>query len=136
MTLRSLRLEPHIDWDGGFSAVWTPGEAGARKQLERFVNGPLPDYQEDRNRPDRPGSSRLSPHLHFGEVSPRRVWHAAKRRLARTRSARKSVDTFLSEIGWREFAHHLLWHFPDTVDKPLRSEFAKFPWRRDRRMLE
>ena len=134
--LRSFGLEPRIDWAAGLREAWTPGESGARKQLERFVNGPLADYQEGRNRPDRPGSSHLSPHLHFGEVSPRRVWHAAKKRRARTRSASKSVDTFLSEIGWREFAHHLLWHFPDTVDKPLRPEFGKFPWRRDRRMLE
>ncbi|MBN2492902.1 MAG: deoxyribodipyrimidine photo-lyase [Planctomycetes bacterium] len=131
--LAAFGLEPRLDWAAGLRAAWTPGEAGARARLRRFVTRALADYVDGRNRPDRPGSSRLSPHLHFGEISPRRVWQAVKQASARTDSgsARTSMDTFLAEIGWREFAHHLLWHFPATVDDPLRPEFARFPWRRD-----
>jgi deoxyribodipyrimidine photo-lyase len=95
------------------------------------------DYPELRNRPDLEGTSRLSPHLHFGELSPRQVWHglksaAEKRRLP---MAPWRSSQFLAEIGWREFAHHLLFHFPRTTDEPLRREFARFPWRADEKRL-
>jgi len=131
IALDALELRPRIDWAAAFHARWTPGERSARARLRRFVNRSLPEYGEDRNRPDRPGSSRLSPHLHFGEISPHRVWWEVKDRTARAPLDGRSTETFLSEIGWREFANHLLYHFPATPEQPLRAEFGRFPWTRD-----
>ncbi|MDW8310720.1 MAG: FAD-binding domain-containing protein, partial [Verrucomicrobiales bacterium] len=90
-----------------------------------------------RDRPDWSGTSRLSPHLHFGEISPRQVWHAVRAAAERRgwSRARWRQSAFLTELGWREFAHHLLHHFPHTTDAPLREEFARFPWRRDAALL-
>lgn len=116
---------------------WKPGTVGAWKQLDRFLNEGLSAYDEGRNRPDLPGTSRLSPHLHFGELSPRQVLHALQRHaresgLSETKWLRSQ---FVTELGWREFAHHLLWHYPHTRNKPLRAEFDRFPWRSDKKLL-
>ncbi len=148
LTLRELELEPRIKWDQGFRAVWQPGEAGAQAGLKSFCRTAFADYTANRNRPDLAGTSRLSPHLHFGELSPRQVWHAVResipaadlrRRTPTTKEVRSSASAatgwrgsqFLAEVGWREFAHHLLFHFPHTPTDPLRPEFAKLPWRTD-----
>ena len=120
--LDSLRLQPAIAWAGGFADAWQPGEAGAAANLGRFLDGPVEHYGESRNLPGITGTSRLSPHLHFGEISPRQVWHAAPQ---------WRTSQFMAEIGWREFAHHLLYHYPHTPDAPLRADFARFPWRED-----
>lgn len=138
LALAELRLEPRIQWAEGFRAAWQPGEAGAREALKKFLSGTFDDYSEQRNRPDVIGTSRLSPHLHFGEISPRQVWHglkamAAKRGLA---VAQWRDSQFLAEVGWREFAHHLLFHFPHTPAEPLRADFKKFPWRKDAAWLK
>lgn len=125
LALDELELEPRIDWAAGLRAAWTPGEQGAAAQFARFVAGTLESYETDRDLPGLSGSSRLSPHLHFGEISPRAVWDV----VSRVRGS--GSDVFLRELGWREFAHHLLHHFPHTVDRPLRSEFGRFPWIRD-----
>jgi deoxyribodipyrimidine photo-lyase len=127
--LDDLELLPTIGWDAGLAAAWSPGEAGARQRLREFVAHGLTYYHEERNRPDHAGSSRLSPHLHFGEISPRQIRHA----VARKRST--GAETFLTEIGWREFAQHVLYHFPHTADAPLRVPFRRFPWNSDRRAL-
>jgi deoxyribodipyrimidine photo-lyase len=113
-------------------AAWTPGEAGAQAQLARFAAGAIHRYSEERNRPDHAGTSRLSPHLHFGEVGPRQVWHAARAAAEQAGQppAAWRASQFLAEIGWREFAHHLLFHFPHTPERPLRADFEKFPWAR------
>jgi deoxyribodipyrimidine photo-lyase len=134
--LDALKLLPTPDWASGMRAAWTPGRKGAMAQLERFLDSALARYDEDRNRPDLEGSSRLSPHLHFGEISPREVWTAVEERVGRrgTRKA-QSAEVYLKEIFWREFAYHLLHHFPHTTDSPLRPEFESFPWRRDPRGL-
>jgi deoxyribodipyrimidine photo-lyase len=145
--LESLALLPKIAWDAGMRAAWRPGEAGAQAQLAKFAAGAIQQYSEERNRPDHAGTSRLSPHLHFGEVSPRQVWHAARAAAERGstgappaaagastgRALPKSgwrSSQFLAEIGWREFAHHLLFHFPHTPEQPLRADFERFPWAR------
>lgn len=136
--LESFDLLPKIAWDGGFHDEWTPGTAGAAKRLERFLHEAVHAYKEDRNRPDLPGSSKLSPHLHFGEIGPRTVFHDTLGRIedGRFRDAKKDGDVFLSEIGWREFAYHLLYHFPLTTDQPLREKFADFPWESDAKALK
>jgi deoxyribodipyrimidine photo-lyase len=135
--LSSLGLEPALDWAAGMRAAWKPGSAGARAELKRFVRDGLADYGEERDRPGHAGTARLSPHLHFGEISPREVWRAA-RTFAEEQRIPASVWRgwqFLTELGWREFAHHLLFHFPATPAQPLRAEFAGFPWREDAQFL-
>jgi deoxyribodipyrimidine photo-lyase len=135
--LESLQLLPHIPWDSGLKETWVPGETGAHSRLETLVTGPLKTYHELRNLPDQPGTSLLSPHLHFGEISPRQIWHRVQKALQQGEvpSGMGSV-TFLNEIGWREFAYHLLYHFPQTVDTPLNPAFAAFPWRQDPKGLK
>lgn len=133
LTIADLQLEPPIDWAAGIRAAWQPGERGAAARLERFLDDGVARYAGDRNRPDRNGSSRLAPHLHFGEIGPRQVWHAVHTRAAldRTPGLSGGSEVYLREIGWREFAYHLLFHFPHTTNAPLRDEFARFPWRAD-----
>ena len=133
LPLAALELEPSIDWAKGLRAAWRPGEAGAQWQLRRFVNRALLDYGDQRNRPDLVGTSRLSPHLHFGEITPRQIWHAVRRRAESENIPEKTWRAwqFFTELGWREFAHHLLVHFPHTPEQPLRADFARFRWRRD-----
>jgi len=129
--LAALKLEPKRDWAAGLRAAWRPGSAGAGAELQRFLRDGLLAYDDGRNRPDRVGTSRLSPHLHFGEISPRQIWHAV-RRFAEAQSIPAVTWRhwqFLTELGWREFAHHLLFHFPHTPKQSLRCEFAQFPWR-------
>ena len=127
LSLEALELRPKSTWDAGLAAAWEPGERGARRRLEHFLGGPVRDYDTARDLPGSPGTSRLSPHLHFGEISARQVWHAA--RAWRDRQ-------FVTEVGWREFAHHLLFHFPRTTEEPLRPEFRRFPWDGDPAHLE
>jgi deoxyribodipyrimidine photo-lyase len=88
----------------------------------------MPAYDDLRNRPDQAGSSRLSPHLHFGEIGPRQCLAAVRNALIERASAHTAADTFLRELGWREFAHHLLHYFPQTTDQPLDERFERFPW--------
>ena len=123
--LESLELLPRIDWAGTMRQWWTPGERGAQERLAAFVAGPLRDYGDVRDYPAMNGCSSLSPHIHWGELSPRRVWCDVSRSGAgKTPGASK----FLAEILWREFAAHVLANFPATESRPLRAEFAKFPW--------
>lgn len=128
--LESLDLEPKIDWAAGIREAWTPGSAGAKQNVRKFLEDTVDTYQSDRDRPDLVGTSRLSPHLHFGEISPRQIWHAVKQNCSEDRrtSQGKGATTFLSELGWREFAHHVLYHFPHTPGRPLRENFESFPW--------
>jgi deoxyribodipyrimidine photo-lyase len=128
----ALELLPRIRWDTGMAATWQPGEAAAQQRLKRFLAGPVDNYSNDRNLPGMEGTSRLSPHLHFGEISPRQVWHASARAAERAERPDSYREwQFLTEIGWREFAHHLLYHYPHTPTQPLRQEFAHFPWEDD-----
>ncbi len=117
------------DWSTGF-VEWTPGETGAQTALDDFLDHPIASYATDRDRPDRPGTSRLSPHLHFGEIGTRQVWRAAQDAVARGASERQ-VDKFLAELGWREFHHHLLFHWPDLATQNFRPEWDGFVWRDD-----
>jgi deoxyribodipyrimidine photo-lyase len=128
--LDSLGLLPTIDWSGGFGPRWSPGERGGSERLESFLAARVRGYGTDRDRPDHDGTSSLSPHLHFGEVSPRRVWHAVRAAAGGRPAARVTggAEVFLRELGWREFASHLLFHFPHTATAPLRSDYARFPW--------
>jgi deoxyribodipyrimidine photo-lyase len=146
LPIEALRLEPEVDWATGLRAAWTPGERGAAARLDSFRRHSLADYREARNRPDLEGTSALSPHLAWGEIGPRQVWRALRPaavpgRASGTRdraaapaqraAAARDRAAFLRQLGWREFAAHLLHHFPHTADAPLRTQFARFPCRSD-----
>ena len=154
VSLDDLHAEVVRPWAIGFNQLWRPGERGAHERLEQFLAGPLTDYAADRDRPDLDGSSRLSPHLHWGEVTARQVWYAVagvlhesgsdveaavgppRRDEEQAPGLRRSAGAFLRQLGWREFGHHLLAAFPHTVAAPLHERFAAFPWRDDRAALE
>jgi deoxyribodipyrimidine photo-lyase len=128
--LESLSLLPRIRWDSAFAQHWSAGEAGAWSALRAFEKA-VADYDSSRNRPDMIGTSRLSPHLHFGEIGPLQIFsHMRQRRLLGT-----GAETFRRELGWREFAHHLLHDFPDTPTRPLDRRFERMPWSRTRKSL-
>jgi deoxyribodipyrimidine photo-lyase len=120
--LGELKLESKIDWASGFGKVWTPGEADAARHMRIFD---ADHYAQRRDIPSIEGTSRLSPHLHFGEVSPRQVWHATV-----------DAESYRRQLVWREFAHYLLFHFQQTPSQPLRPEYRAFPWRVDGPLLE
>lgn len=128
--LSDWKLLPQVPWTNGMAAYWQPGEAGGEMRLRSFVKDSLLEYLEQRNRPDRTGTSRLSPYLHFGELSIREVWSAVERAAEKVGVARPVWLgwQFVAELYWREFAAYLLFHFPETVRKPLRPEFSQFPW--------
>ncbi len=129
--LKELQLLPtKPDWAGGLRKSWVPGEAGAKALLKTFLDEGLSHYAAERDRPDRPATSRLSPHLRFGEISPRQVVVAARHAGDAGKASGKDVEKFVSEIGWREFAHHLLFHFPKLRSENFQHRFDHFPWRK------
>ncbi|UEM01273.1 DNA photolyase family protein [Skermanella rosea] len=119
------------DWAGGLRDDWTPGEEAAAGRLADFLDAILRDYRTGRDRPGRDGTSRLSPHLHWGEISPRQVWHAARHRAEAATGLEPAVEAFLREIGWREFTHGLLLTNHDMRTEPMDSRFKALPWRND-----
>ncbi len=130
--LDRLELTPTSpDWASAFSDCWRPSEDGAARALAEFLDGPARSYGEDRNRPDRPGTSRLSPHLAIGTISPLTVWNATIAAMAAGSLGDAQREKFLSELAWREFSYHLLFHNPQLPGEPLRPAFARFPWRED-----
>jgi deoxyribodipyrimidine photo-lyase len=130
--LADSSLEPAgPDWAGGLRETWTPGEHAARERLSEFLDGGIAGYASGRDRPDKPSTSGLSPHLRFGEISPIEIWHAARFAAEEGRAASHDIGKFLSELGWREFSHHLLHHFPDLPSVNLQRRFDGFPWRDD-----
>ncbi len=138
LSIDDLGLKPKIDWTAGMRQAWIPGELGAKQQLDVFIDEMLERYQPGRDIPAEDSVSKLSPHLHFGEIGPRQIWHAvsmAARGAAKNSKLRVSADVYLKEIGWREFAHHVLFHFPHTAEQPLQLKFRKFPWRDDQTQL-
>ena len=130
LTIAQLRLLPtKPDWATEMLAHWTISEKGAQKRLNHFLENGLKGYAEDRNRPDLDHVSRLSPFLRFGMISPRQVWHAAVAACAdgRSHASDKDLSTFQSELGWREFSYHLLFHNPELASKNYQSRFDAFP---------
>ena len=130
LDLAELGLEPAVDWASGFPEVWQPGEAGAKRQLKRFVEEAQVGYPVNRDRPGVMGTSRLSPHLHFGEISPGQVWRAV---LGMMNDSPAAGQAYLRQIGWREFAYYVLHHHPESPQKALRRPFDAFPWRMDQK---
>jgi len=136
LKLAELSLEPSIDWAGGLAAAWQPGECGAQSLLQRFREVAIQDYPAGRDKPDIIGTSRLSPHLHFGEISPGQIWRSVQNMMSDSVAGnRAACDAWLRQLGWREFAHQLLYHHPQSTEQALRPEFAAFPWKTDPRTL-
>jgi deoxyribodipyrimidine photo-lyase len=128
LPLEALGLLPDVAWDAGLAATWQPGEAGAMRRLEAFCGGPVADYPGERDIPSHEGTSRLSPHLHFGEVSPMQVaW--ALLDAARESAAASGAESCLRELGWREFSQYLIHHFPHSAERNLNARFDAFDWR-------
>ena len=135
-TLEDWKLEPrHPDWAVGLRESWTPGEAAAQRRLRDFLADGLKGYAGERDRPDRDGTSALSPHLRFGEISPRQIWHAARFAAAERPALSSDADKFLSELGWREFCRHLLHDTPELATTNLQPAFDAFPWKHDTKAL-
>ena len=127
LPLEALALLPTLPWADGFPSRWMPGETGALTRLAAFLDGPVQQYRQRRDQPgDDDGTSGLSPHLHFGEIGPAQVLAATRAR----GPLNPQVQHFIREIGWREFAHHLLYHYPQTPTEALyHDKFGAFPWR-------
>ena len=133
LPLEALALLPTIGWDQAFRDHWQPGEAGAGRQLQAFLDSAIRDYAGDRDRPALSGTSRLSPHLHFGELSAQQVWERIQGWAAADTAVGTvaAAEAFLRQLAWRDFAHHLLVHFPHTSTAPLDPRYQAFPWRSD-----
>ncbi|MBY0502178.1 MAG: DNA photolyase family protein [Alphaproteobacteria bacterium] len=132
--LEDWGIYPQPDWSQGLSQEWAPGEEGAHKNLTSFLSQALPGYSVYRNFPDERSTSKLSPYLHWGEISPRQVWHSVLNTCLGEPS--QNEWSFLKEIAWREFAYYLLYHFPELPTKSLRRQFDQFPWIKDKEYLQ
>ncbi|GGB42153.1 deoxyribodipyrimidine photo-lyase [Roseibium aquae] len=132
LDLGDLALLPQSpDWAEGWDRMWTPGERGAHKRLAEFVETGLAGYAEKRNRPDLPNVSRLSPFLRYGNISPRQAWVAASDARDLMPFLQQDAETFMSELVWREFSYHLLYHFPDLPTENWKRTFDAYPWVED-----
>ncbi len=130
-----LNLLPSINWDAGFYDAWQPGEQAAQTRLEYFAQNILSGYPSSRDIPSVDGTSRLSPYLHFGDISPRQVWHAISASMKQA-DLTESGECYLREIAWREFSYHLMHHFPQTTLHNLRPAFDNFQWNDNKEWLE
>jgi len=129
LSIDELGLLPtRPDWAGGLRDAWTPGEDEAHASLAAFLNDDVADYKRDRDTPGIAATSRLSPRLRWGELSPHQVWHAASDE--RTAANAEGATTFLAELGWREFAYHTLFQHPRMATDNIREEYNEFPWPR------
>lgn len=124
------------NWATGFDENWQPGETGAKANLKHFLQDVSVEYDESRNRPDKTGTSRLSPHLHFGEISPAQIWQTTKTYIEKHPHTEKGGMSFLRELGWRDFSYHLLFHWPTFPENSFRSEFDDYPWQGKQKQLK
>ncbi len=130
--LSSWQLLPaRPDWATGMRTFWQTTEQGAHKQLEQFIGHHLQQYKTGRDRPDQTSTSRLSPYLHWGQISPRQIWAAVQFALAKQPALGNNAEVYLKEILWREFSYHLLYHLPKLPEAPINQNFIEFPWRQD-----
>lgn len=134
-SIASLKLQPEINWARSFPKHWTPGEAGAAKMLDELLAHKISGYQQGRDIPGTDGTSKLSPHLAFGEISPRQICAAVHTHISRKKiTANDNTETFLKEISWREFANHLIYHFPQTIEAPLDTRFENIVWNKTKKI--
>ncbi len=134
-TLAGLGLMPRLRWSKCIAEQWEVGETAAQRRLQGFLQTGACHYKEGRDRPDQNYVSRLSPHLHFGEISPQQVWHAARKIVVKDNSIGE-LEHFLRELCWREFSYSLLYHWPHIPRENMQRKFDRFPWREDRLALQ
>lgn len=137
--LCDLRLQPTApDWTEGLRVAWRPGETAAQARLIEFLEDGFSIYATSRDRPDQPATSSLSPYLRFGNISVRQVWHAASAaaRITRSELAKRNLEKFKSELGWREFSYYLLHHNSDIARRNLQPRFDNFAWRTDHKAFK
>ena len=134
LRLEELELLPKKNWYKNFKDDWSPGENGAREKLNQFLQLGINDYKDGRNFPSKKNVSRLSPHLHHGEISPNTVWYEVKEK-AETMDSYRDGDHYLSELGWREFSYNLLNFFPYLPKENLQKKFDNFPWEENNELL-
>lgn len=127
-TLKSLKLTPKHPWVAKMLCHWEIGEAGAQARLAAWVDEPVTGYPVSRDLPGIAGTSTLSPYLHFGEISPRQIAHAVRQYPTHRDEAVAANESYVRQLYWRDFAHHLLYHFPHTPEEPLKELFGRFPW--------
>jgi deoxyribodipyrimidine photo-lyase len=125
----ALGLRPKISWDTGLRESWNPTERDAQSVWTKFRNAGLTGYSVGRYVPAHFGTSRLSPYLHFGQVSVREIWHQTLGGRSYSNAVGGDTTQFLKELVWRDFAAHLLFYFPRSDHEPLRSQFENLPWR-------
>lgn len=130
----SLGLMPRIKWYGGMAKAWRPGEDGAQQRLQDVAGMLVKSYREKRDYPAEDGTSRLSPHLHFGEISPHTVWQVISDAVQESGDAADG-PSFLRQLIWREFSWHMLYHFPTLPDAPWNPRFGNFKWHDDAQLL-
>lgn len=130
-TIDSLDLIPSIRWDLGITKNWDISEQGAKNRLHYFIDNGIENYKIGRNFPATDNNSRLSPYLHFGQISPNQIWHSA-----RFHDLNENIENFCVEIAWREFSYNLLYYFPDLPRKNLQSKFDSFPWKENKELLK
>lgn len=130
ITIKQLELKPKIPWDKQLEPHWEIGEDSAHQRCQTFIDEGLEHYKDGRDFPSKPYVSRLSPHLHFGEISPNQLWHTI-----RNIGDNKHIEHFCSELGWREFSYSLLYYNPDLPTKNLQKKFDQFPWSNDKKAL-
>lgn len=123
-----LGLVPELSWADHMMSEWSVGELAAKKQLKSFIKSSVRHYKDDRDIPSIQGTSKMSPHLHFGEISPRQIVHSVFAKRRDVMALDIGEETFVKEVVWREFAHNLIYQFPHTVDQPLDKRYLKFPW--------
>ncbi|MBT8448864.1 MAG: DNA photolyase family protein [Gammaproteobacteria bacterium] len=133
VSLEQLNLLPTINWDSQIKQMWQPGENGAAERLSRYIREAATTYQKDRDIPSVQGTSKLSPHLHFGEVSPNQVWYAVKDAYRNKMSI--DIEKYLAELGWREFSYYLLYHFPTLPTENFNKNFDRFEWQDDEALI-
>jgi deoxyribodipyrimidine photo-lyase len=128
--LENWRLLPEISWDSEFYSHWDPTVSGAEACLNAFSDERMDAYKNKRDFPNQRATSELSPYLHFGQISPRRVWHHIKDQ-AEVEGGIKGGEAYLRQLVWRDFAIQMLFHFPHTDSEPLQEKYAAFPWKKD-----
>jgi|TARA_B110000503_G_scaffold28136_1_gene44999 deoxyribodipyrimidine photo-lyase len=131
LSINQLQLLPYIPWNGKLDSHWVIGEEGARVRFQKFMDEDLSQYKNGRNLPSKSHVSKLSPYLHFGEISPNQLWHKVH-----NTSNDAHNDHFCSELGWREFSYNQLYYYPDLPNKNLQPKFNHFPWRTDETALQ
>ena len=135
--IESLALLPPLKWHENFHHYWSVGEEAAEKKVKEFIKKGLESYNSDRDLPSQDGTSRLSPHLHFGEIHPQRILSMVESKFGALETIKDpNIIQFCKEVLWREFSYHLLHHFPKTPSQPLRDAFKKFPWKKNQKLFK